>query len=80
VHTVPEPAALLLACPPLLAEERVVGEHRLPALAARGPLDLERAWEARCRHLGVCHLDPPRGEWRSYAPGAPRFKAQCSRL
>jgi hypothetical protein len=40
VHRVPEPESLLVGLPPALVEQRVVGVHLLPALAAGRRLDL----------------------------------------
>ena len=56
VHAVAEPAARLLGLAPLVAEQRVVGVHRLPALAALGRGDLERADEAAYTGLSGRHL------------------------
>ena len=57
VHPVAEPAARLLGLAPLLAEQRVVRIHRLPALAPVGDRHLERAREAA--DLGLCRRHLP---------------------
>ena len=87
VHPVAEPAPGLLRRAPLLAEERVVREHRLPALAALRHRHVERAREAPDLALRRSHPKNllvswcgPRLPAASFGRRACGVKAQSSRL
>jgi len=73
VHRVPEPEAGLVGLAPAFVEQRVVGVHLLPALAARRGLDRERTGKsADCRRRAV-HTNLPRATGRLAAARSPRL-------